>query len=295
MLRYLLVLCGLTLLGLGLASAQPAATTESITVTSLKTAPQQVVDRFIETFAAPTYSLGKMSRWEDGICPVAAGLRPAALQFIVQRLKENAAKVSAPVNMRAKCRANIEIVFTATPQDLLDNVRKDHRVFLGYASSRAAADRLAKVKHDIQAWYVTATKNARGIMKIDDARNIGVNDDEVAFAMGAGTNWGLHTKDGQTSSLYNVIIAVNPLKLVDHEIGGIADYISFLALSQLTSLDRCQALPSIVNMQVPNCAAQANEMTEADFAFLRGLYQMPLGNNLRSQKDFIRYQMMNGR
>jgi hypothetical protein len=140
-----------------------------------------------------------------------------------------------------------------------------------------------------------ATKTVRGTMKIDDARNIGVNDDDVAFAMSGGTSWGLHTKDGQTSALYNVIIAVNPAKLADHEIGGIADYISFVALSQLTSLDRCQGLPSIVNMQVPNCAAQASEMTEADLAFLRGLYRMPLGNNLREQKDFIRYQMMSGR
>jgi hypothetical protein len=277
-----------------LALAQPAKDTESITVTSLKAAPPQVVDRFIESFAAPTYSLGKMSRWDGPICPVAVGLRTAAIQFIIQRLKDSAAKVGAPVNSRANCRANIEIVFTTTPQGLMDHVRKDHRVFLGYASSSAAADRLALVKHDIQAWYVTATKTIHGTTKIDDARNIGVNDDDVAFAMG-GTSWGLHTKDGQTSALFNVIIAVNPAKLADHEIGGIADYISFVALSELTSLDRCQSLPSIVNMQVPGCAARASEMTEADLAFLRGLYRMPPGNNLREQKDFIRYQMMSGR
>ena len=86
------------------------------------------------------------------------------------------------------------------------------------------------------------------------------------------------------------------LPLVRVSVGvGILVLVAFLALSQLTSLNRCQQLPSIINMQVPNCVAQASEMTEADLAFLRGLYQMPLGNNLREQKDFIRYQMMSGR
>lgn len=279
-----------------MASAQPAAPpTESITVTSLKTAPPQVVDRFIETFAAPTYVLGKMSRWEEGICPAVAGLRPQAIQFIVQRLKDNAVKVGAPVSARPRCRANIEIVFTATPQDLLDNVRKKYIGYLGYASNSREYDRLAKVPHDIQAWYTTATTSINGQAKIDSPRTIGFDENDAMAAGGGGNSLGLRTRDGRTSALYYVIIAVNPLKLVDHEIGGIADYVSFLALSQLTSLNRCQALPSIVNMQVPDCAAQASEMTEADFAFLRGLYRMPLGTSFREQKDFIRYQIMSGR
>jgi hypothetical protein len=97
--------------------------------------------------------------------------------------------------------------------------------------------------------------------------------------------------DGRSSALFNVIVAVNPAKLADHEIGGVADYISFLALSQLVTPDRCQPLPSIINMLVPGCAAQAEEMTESDFAFLRGLYKMQPGGSLRMQKDFISYQM----
>jgi hypothetical protein len=282
----------IALLLVSVAAAGAQTTTESITVTSLKTAPPQVVDRFIETFAAPTALLGKMSRWEDGICAVAVGLRPAAIQFIVQRLKVNAARIGAPVNARAGCRANIEIVFTTTPQGLLDNVRKEHVGYLGYASNSHESDRLAKVTHDIQAWYTTATKNINGQAKIDSPRTIGLDESDAMAAAGGGNSYGLRTRDGRTSALFHVIIAVNPAKLADHEIGGIADYISFVALSQLTSLNRCQQLPSIINMQVPNCAAQAGEMTEADLAFLRGLYQMPPGNNLRGQKDFIRYQMM---
>jgi hypothetical protein len=83
---------------------------------------------------------------------------------------------------------------------------------------------------------------------------------------------------------------VDPAKLADHEIGGVADYISFLALSQPASLDRCQPLASIMNMLVPGCAATA-EMTPNDLAFLRGLYKMSLDGNLRMQEDGIRQEM----
>src|SRR3954471_5651036 len=95
------------------ADAQPAKPVESVTVTGQSARAEQI-KRFVESFAAPTYLLGKLSRWETGVCPIAAGLRPAALQFIVQRLRDDAKLVSAPVNARPDCRPNIEIVFTTT-------------------------------------------------------------------------------------------------------------------------------------------------------------------------------------
>jgi len=263
---------------------------ESVTVTGTRSA--QVIKHFIETFAVPTQLLGKMSRWETGICPVAAGLRPAALQFIVQRLRDTARHVGAPVNDRPHCRANIEIVFTTTPQGLLDNVRKDHELYLGYASNGSKADKLAIVTHPIQAWYTTASKDVLGITKIDNARTVGLGDKtDIAISLSMGSVTGSRTRDGRKSTLYHVIIAVDPAKLADHEIGGVADYISFLALSQPVSLDRCQELPSIMNMQVPNCAAITAEMTQNDLAFLRGLYKIPLDGYFGMQKDGIGYEM----
>ncbi len=292
---FLLQFCLIALLGAP-GHAQPARQPrqepppESVTVTGTRSA--EVIQHFIETFAAPTQLLGKMSRWETGTCPVAVGLRPAAIQFILQRLRDRAKDVGAPVNDKPNCRANIEIVFTTTPQGLLDNVRKDHELYLGYASSSSKADKLAIVTHPIQAWYTTASEDILGIPKVDNPRTYLVGDKtdvQIALAMGSVT--GLRNRDGRKSTLYHVIIAVDPTKLLDHEIGGMADYISFLALSQPASLDRCQELPSIMNMQVPNCAAITGEMTQNDLAFLRGLYKMPLDGNFGLQKDGIGYEM----
>ena len=53
--------------------------------------------------------------------------------------------VGAPSNANSSCRPNIEIVFTTTPQALLDGIHKKHQVYLGYHDNSTQADNLAKV------------------------------------------------------------------------------------------------------------------------------------------------------
>ena len=95
------------------AAATPAPT-ENVTVTGTKS--RAVIDTFVASFVAPTHMTGKIARWESGICPVTVGQRPAAAQYVTQRLKDVAATEEAPGNSREGCPPNIEIVFTTTPQ-----------------------------------------------------------------------------------------------------------------------------------------------------------------------------------
>lgn len=268
-------------------SASPPV--ESVTV--IGTRDRQRIEQFMNSFAAPTALLGKLARWRTGICPVAVGLRPAAIRFLLQRLRGIAAEVGAPVDAHPDCRANIEIVFTTTPQGLLDNVRKEHAVYLGYSASSSQTDRLARVIRPIQAWYTTQSTDLAGQAKVDSARTIGLGDNaEFAAALMMGSTTGLRARDGRKSELYHVIVAADPNKLAEHEIGSIADYVAFLSLSQLASLDRCQELPSIMDMLVPGCPP-VGEITSNDLAFLRGLYRMPPDGDLRMQKDAISFEM----
>jgi len=268
------------------ASAQTA--TESVTVMGSR----EAYHTFSRTFATPTEVSGKMARWERRVCPIVVGQNAHYAAFITQHIKYVALAAGAPVAVEPSCRPNIEIVFTTTPQQLLDNVRKEHVAFLGYASNMAQADRLARVRHPIQAWYTTANMDLNGFEKIDNSRTIGLGDSgEFAASLMMGNVTGLRMRDGRKSTLYHAIIAIDPAKLLDHEIGGVADYISMLALSQMTTLNQCQPLASIINMLVPGCAAAASELTANDLAYLRGLYRMPLDGNLRMQEDGIGREM----
>ena len=173
--RAFLVLCALlgslllTLRGV----AQPTApATESVTVTSLRNAPQQVVDHFVQTFAAPTHMTGKMARWENGVYPNTLGLGPKFASFITARVREIATQVGASVDRTGSCRTNIQIVFTTTPQALLDNVRKNHKSYLGYSGTSEQADKLAIVSHPIQSWYETATRDLAGHVELDSIETV---------------------------------------------------------------------------------------------------------------------------
>jgi hypothetical protein len=287
------------------AAAQPSAT-ESVTVTGTRS--RAVIEKFVETFAAPTRMTGKLARWEDGVCPVAVGLKSAFTKFIAQRVRNIAAQAGAPV-AGLSCKPNIEIVFTTTPQALIDNVRKQNEAFLGYADNTDAVDALANVTRPIQAWYLTKTVDLRGNVLVDSAKappteitlpdpyhnppfiTVYTKQGAIYTKQGAMSVTGTRLGDGLRSGFYHVIIVADPTKLVEYEMGAVGDYIAMLALTQLSSLDTCQALPSIVNLLAPGCAQKPDGLTENDTAYLRGLHHMSPGRALRNQEDEVAYQM----
>jgi hypothetical protein len=64
-----------------------------------------------------------------------------------------------------------------------------------------------------------------------------------------------------------------------------------LGLSQPDAIDRCETLPSIVNLLTPTCPAVTASITDGDLAYLRGLYRMTAAATLQVQRDQLRYQM----
>lgn len=290
-------------LAVGAAGAQPSRT-ESVTVTG--TRAREVLDSFVHGFAAPTRMTGKLARWEDGICPIVAGLPPQFSAYIATRMKDVAAKVGAPVNERARCRPNIEVAFTDAPQLFIDKVRSINPVLLGYSDNEAQLKALATVSRPIQAWYTTQTKDLRGKGEVDRARRQGMTVEmpmpppcmgKCTFTITypdahAWEATGSRLGDGLRSSLYHVIIVAQPTRLVEQEMGALADTIAMVALAQIPAPENCQPLPSIVNLLAKDCAAGlANALTASDIGYLRGLYRISADRTLGVQESQIAYQM----
>jgi hypothetical protein len=80
---------------------------------------------------------------------------------------------------------------------------------------------------------------------------------------------------------------IDSTKLAGQEIIPLSDYISMLALTQLSSLDTCQELPSIVNLMAKDCDQRLEGMTATDLAYLRGLYKMDGDKGYIFQQDEI--------
>jgi hypothetical protein len=309
--------------GVHTAAAQPASSQppaeqaqsaslppESILVTTTRPS-DAAIKNFVETRAAPTRVVGNMALWRRGICPLTIGLGKTYAKYVTQRIRDVASAAGALVNADPGCRPNIEVVFTTQPQGFLDIVRKSGPAFLGYYDNSSKADALAKVTHPIQAWYITESVDFDGAAQIDR----GICNPSTVFntlplqmpadVRGGENNFltlnlpcatlmhssGSRLNNGYDSGFYNVLIVAEPAKLLDYEVGALADYITMLALSQPASLESCQELPSISNLLAKDCTSAASKLTDGDLAYLRALYKVPRGYALSSQRDGIRYQM----
>lgn len=288
---------------------------ESIVVTTTK--PSDVaIENFIEARAAPTQFLNQLAQWRRPICPVTVGLAKNFTQFVSQRIRDIASAVGAPVNANPGCKPNVEVVFTTTPQELMDRVRKTGPAFLGYYSNLSKADDLAKVAHPIQAWYMTESTDYNGFGIVDRGRCTAGDSSQNALPVDLDTpsqdanmqspqatlvlnlpcaqlmhSSGWRLKSGYDSGIFNTLIVAEPAKLLDYEIGSLADYIAMLALSQAGSLDMCQDMSSISNLLAKGCPSASNKITDADLAYLRGLYGLPNGYSLTGQRNGIGFLM----
>jgi hypothetical protein len=287
------------LVAFSIARAQPVSPpVENVTVNGRRV-PDEEIHAFVASRTLPTFKLGKVARWEKSICPTAMGLKSDFTDFVKKRLKEIAAKVGAPLDPDANCQPNIQIVFTTSPQDLLNNIRKNYEALLGYHDNDTQAQEMAKVTHPIQAWYSTVTIDVRGAPHFDGGKIAGIGcldypkcrinlSRASAYAV-----TGDRVGDGLHSGFHDVIIVIDPKKLGGYEIGALADYIAFLALTQPRSLDDCQALPSILNLLASGCtgADTTSEMRESDLGYLKGVYHMTDDGTLIVQQNEVAYHV----
>jgi len=289
------------------ASSRPA---ESVTVTGIKDVEKAVTD-YVGTMTVPTHVAGKMARWRDGVCPIVAGVRPEAVKFVTRHVRDVAAQVGAPVNDKADCKPNIEIVFTTTPQALLDTIFIKYPHLLGDHDNSAQATKLATFTRPIQSWYSTATKDLHGQPQVDGIKTGGVPMTLQLPPGGYGgptggalpmyemnlpgarvTNvTGSRMGDGTSSEFNHVVIVVEPARLLAYEIGTLADYIALLALAQMPMPEKCQELPTIMNLLVTGCSAAPTTLSSVDLAELHALYKVTATTSFHGQRGEMVYQM----
>lgn len=292
------------------APSQTAAPTENVTVTGIKDVEKAVTD-FVGRVTTPTRVANKMARWHDGICPITAGVRQTAVKFITQHVRDIAAQVGAPVNDRADCKPNIEIVFTTTPQALLDTIFIKYPELLGYHDNSAQATKLATVTWPTQSWYSTATRDLRGNPLVDGVKTGGVTMTMQLPPGGYGgpsggalpmlemnmpsartvSVTGSRLGDGASSEFSHVVIVVEPAKLLEYELGTLSDYIALLALAQSQPPEKCEELPTILNLLVAGCATPPKALSNVDYAYLRALYKVTATTSFHGQRGEMIYQM----
>ena len=293
-------------------SQPPADSADQVTVTGAREA---AIAKFVETRAAATRFAGKIARWQARICPMTYGIPANYAKFVTDKVKEVAKEAGARTNVDPDCKINIQIVFTTSPQALMDNIRKEHPVHLGYHDNSSQAEQMTQLKRPVHAFYTTQTADYRGQRQIDTRKPrdttvtlpgipiIGATGNVIDAPMttmhmsGASTVSVSGTRflgDGIQAEFNHIIIVVDTTKVVELEMGTLGDYIAMLALSQPERFDACQDLASITNLMITPACAPATTVTQIsphDLSYLQGLYKMNLAGSLNVQKSQITYEM----
>ncbi len=284
-------------------ASQPSTTVSGLTVQGQEKAPPTFHDRFVESLSFVTSRgqpahLGQLARWASPICPVTVGLSPAMNAMVSERVKALDFKVGAPQARRpARCKANIEILFTDKPQALLDLVARKRNELLGfhYISQERAVTRVTR---PIQAWYLTETvAGGGGNGNVDAQGALGHGQSlDVEFSHSPGGCAGSAFTECLSSNLVNILVVADANVLTGRSIGPIADYIALISLAQFRSLDTCDAFPTLLDMFTPACADRpaAAAPGAQDVGYLKALYR---GNNalkLWMQKSLVAERMARG-
>jgi len=262
------------------ASAQNR--TESVTVTgqTLKTRTE-ILRSFIRSTVASSYDTGKLARWSRPICPLVIGLKPEENAAVAARISKDAQSVGARVAANQPCAPNVTVAFALEPQALMTKMAAsaDRKDYLGDNDGAYHRRKLSQVVAPIQAWYGTMTGQAHGSPGAEEVPYPGVTD--FCKLARCFITQASHLGDGLPTNLANVLVVVDMGKVDGRQVGTIADYVAMLTLLKTPAFTACRPLPSITNLLTPDCEEnlKAAALSDADLAFLRGVYKVETGQN----------------
>ena len=268
----------------------------------------RAINQFVQSLSSPTAVIGQVGRWRENVCPAVSGLKDTYGEFVSRRIRSLARSVGAKAAADGqKCAANVEVVFTPEPQQLVDLIARKYRPLLGYYVSSQAKQATA-FTHPVQAWYLTGSRstdgwappacisgcgaalptlNGNGLTPF----NTGLTIDEPNSAGPTGTAGSLLGR-GLRSEFVHVLIILDTQKVAGHSLQTVSDYIAMLALTHLSALDTCTGLPSIVSLFAQDCGAPPAAITTADTAYLKALYKSNLEQNLNLELGELHDSML---
>jgi hypothetical protein len=244
------------------------------------------VEKFVTSHSMPLdTSAGQLAHWKDGICVETTGLSSAFNDFVSARIEAIAAAVKVPLQARKPCKPNVEVVFTTSPQEFIDEQVKSDPNILGFHYMSQMKQHKA-IDHPIQAWHVTGREadGSFGGLMVDGVWG--------GFLLNKTTRLASRLKIGVRSYILSTLVLVDGNRVLGHPIGSISDYIAMLTLSQMRLTDGCGVLPSILDLMATACTgAKSQSITAADLAYLKALNTVGQEVDYSMQKMAIEIKM----
>ena len=219
------------------------------------------------------------ARFRDPVCVRVVGLPAEFDTFIAKRVVDMAKEVKAPVDASPSCKPNVNVIFTPKAQAQLDDIAKRREILFGFHFV-TETKKLATFSRPVQAYYLTRARDTTGrdileLVETPACVSTGGGptcDIKAPNMMGkAGSRLG----NDMSTELVHALILADSTKVADAKIGAIADYVAVLALARWEGLEKCNALPTILNLMADGCEADevAESATPDDLGLLPGSIQ----------------------
>ncbi|HEX8442658.1 MAG TPA: hypothetical protein VF631_03310 [Allosphingosinicella sp.] len=264
----------LTGAALALASMAPAQETPSSEPPEIVVTGREGFDRQVRDFVgALTHApgQGQLARFEQAVCPVAAGLSPSQKEAVEKRIR----RVAEGVGMKAGaqgCSPNILVALVPDKRDFIKALmRKQPSLFNNMAPVQVR--RLTRAPGPVAAWQLKGLRRADGLELLEDS----------AFDMYINQAPGLGSRITETARPhFTAAVVVVELDAVQGlTTTQLADYTAMRTFARTDPSRLPKSASSILNaVGAPAGVAVPITLTSWDLGFLRALYTSP--DNLKA-------------
>ena len=239
----------------------PEPTTAEINAVIAKAANRQRLLDFVKNTTALSPD-GRVARREARLCPLVAGAPVEVNTYVASRIRQVGATVGVNFEQRA-CRPNLLVLFSREPEAMLEAARRRGKVSLRQVSA-IRADRFKSSAQPVRWLHNVVEVGAAGVLAGTDDLN---GAPEVRER-------GSRLSSALRSSIRNSVIVIDAKATDGVEVGALADYATFMALTDVQSAAGAPSNASILNLFSVEKPSAGQRLTPLDMAYLRGIYQV---------------------
>jgi hypothetical protein len=248
---------------------------------------QKQANEFVRAITRET-STDQYAQFNDPICAQVIGYQRAEVELFLSRVNALAEKSGIDID-KPKCKPNVVIVLAPDAGALLNVMKKQGAArFIKHPYSKAEQEKQAALP--VRWWHNIALADASGRRLSQATTSIassGASDEFTTSGSGGGRaeRSGAGTVSSANSliakstaaSISTVFVVVNMELIKGYDLNSVADYSSFVALSQIKLGATNPNADTILNLfsSPPDPSASAMTLSEWDLAYVSALGRAP--------------------
>lgn len=260
------------------AAAQPpaprSAASSEVTIEARRTRLEPRVFAFVRRITGSQDEPAGLARWVEPVCPLVSGpgLAPKEGEFIRGRITALARQAGVPLADDKCQRANLYVLLTDRPAELLQGMNKRNRSFTFADASSSLIDGFIATPRAVRVWYHITMKTPedlplRGMSFPNDTK-----DTRVLFHGVNGWSLDSHLAFNVILDMYRVFVIVDQGRLQGVSRAQLADYVAMVSLAQLKADPSLADAPSILTLFEGDPRNASGGASDWDEAFLKALY-----------------------